>query len=178
MSNNLSELVEVVHGHGDFSSKLVSRVDRNAGEILTRIKGLTLTDQRSYSSVQLSEEHDIELNSDLVYSNHSCKPKVVFDMGKLEIRVVDGGTLKKGDEVTFFYPSTEWDMQQPFDCQCGSANCLGVVKGARYLDEAKLRSYWLNPHIKRLLVERERAGLSGSLMKNGMANRAVEPLKG
>jgi hypothetical protein len=33
--------------------------------------------------------------------------------------------------MTFFYPSTEWDMAQPFTC-CGSSNCW-VVKGAAHI---------------------------------------------
>lgn len=154
MSIPLSQLVKVVHGNGDFSSKLVSLVDRKPGSILTKIEGSTLTSQRTYSSVQACEKHDIELNSDLVYTNHSCDPNVVFDMENLEVRIVETRSLKCGEDVTFFYPSTEWDMQQPFDCQCESKRCLGIVRGAKYLDEAKLKEYWLNPYIERLLAKR------------------------
>lgn len=28
--------------------------------------------------------------------------------------------IKKGGDITFFYPSTEWDMAQGFDCSCGA----------------------------------------------------------
>jgi len=35
--------------------------------------------------------------------------------------------LKKGDDITFFYPSTEWDMAQGFDCNCGAKVCLTAV---------------------------------------------------
>lgn len=161
MSTPLSQLVKVVHGNGDFSSKLVSLVDREPGAILTKIEGSTLTSQRTYSSVQFSENGDIELNSDMVYTNHSCVPNVVFDMENLEVRVVENRNVKEGDDLTFFYPSTEWDMQQPFDCHCDSDRCLGTIKGAKYMEEAKLREYWLNPHVERLLAKRGSADVNG-----------------
>jgi hypothetical protein len=28
--------------------------------------------------------------------------------------------LAEGQDITFFYPSTEWDMAQGFDCSCGA----------------------------------------------------------
>ena len=174
MSTPLNQLAKVVHGNGDFSSKLVSLVDREPGVVLTKIEGLSPTSERSYSSVQVNEDGDIELNSDLVYTNHSCDPNVNFDMDKLEVRIVEDRLLKKGDDLTFFYPSTEWDMQQPFDCHCGSERCLGIVRGAKYMDEAKLREYWLNPHIERLLAKREHVYADGMTVESGMADSAVE----
>ena len=153
MSVPLSELIKVVHGNGDFSSKLVSLVDREPGATLTKIEGSVPTSERAYSSVQISEDADIELNSDLVYCNHACEPSVIFDMTAFEVRVADRA-LKKGDEVTFFYPSTEWEMQQPFECHCGSGKCLGAVRGAKYLDETVLKQHWLNSHIEHLLLRK------------------------
>ena len=29
------------------------------------------------------------------------------------------GAVSRGP-VTFFYPSTEWELDQPFECRCGS----------------------------------------------------------
>lgn len=40
-----------------------------------------------------------------------------------------------GAELTFFYPSTEWDMETPFDCCCGAAGCLGRIAGAKHLSD-------------------------------------------
>lgn len=153
MSPPLSEIVKVIHGDGDFSSKLVSLVDREPGARLCAIEGAVLVNQRAYTSVQVSEDCDMELKSDLVLCNHSCDPSVIFDTAKLEVRVGER-PLKKGEDVTFFYPSTEWDMKQPFQCTCGSPKCLGLVQGAQYLEDSVLERYWLNPHIRRLLEKR------------------------
>ena len=172
----LSTVVKVEHGQGEYSSRLVSLVDRDPGALVTKIEGYTSVANRAYTSVQTSENQDIELNSDLVYCNQyvrptslaqyvcslrtsSCNPTVIFDMAKYEVRVVSNRPLKKGDDMTFFYPSTEWNMQQPFDCNCGSKECLGSVQGAKYLDNATLKKQWLNPHIERLVEKRNNGTL-------------------
>lgn len=162
MADALESLVKVFHCEGDFASKLVSLVDRRPGEVLARIEGWTPATQRTYTSVQAGEDLDIDLNSDLVYCNHSCDPTVVFDMSKFEVRVADDNHLRKGDEITFFYPSTEENMDQPFACRCGSERCLGNVRGAKYLDDAVLKSYWLNAHIESLSKKRSMQGQAGS----------------
>ena len=77
----------------------------------------------------------INLNSDLLYANHSCTPSLVFDTGRMEARVVADRPLRAGDELTFFYPSTEWEMDRPFRCRCGAGKgkCLGWIDGAKVL---------------------------------------------
>lgn len=76
------------------------------------------------------------------------------------------GGLRAGDELTFFYPSTEWAMAQPFECRCGEKECRGVISGAKDMEEKVLREYWLNEHVEELLVER-RASEAGNGYKNG-----------
>jgi len=69
--------------------------------------------------------------------------------------------------VTFFYPSTEWKMAQPFDCLCGSTvrpnfllvhpdfhgqwirqGCLERIEGAISLSAEELSSHgFVNPWI-------------------------------
>ena len=47
-----------------------------------------------------------------------------------EIRVKRDRPLKKGDMLSFFYPSTDWTLAQPFDCWCGAAEkCCGRIEG-------------------------------------------------
>jgi hypothetical protein len=87
-------------------------------------------------------------------------------MAKMEVRVSNDRDLKKGDALTFFYPSSEWDMAQPFDCTCGEKECRGVIDGAEKMDEAVVREYWLNEHIEKLLDARN-GGEGGSGVKNG-----------
>lgn len=152
---DLSRLLRVEHLEGDFASRSVSLVDLPPGAIFARITSPTPA-TCAYTSVQASRDLHIELNSDLVYVNHSCRPTLLFDMTKWEVRVnpdLDGG-LSAGDELTFFYPSSEWDMAQPFKCRCQEAECTGTISGAKDMPPEVLRKYWLNPHIEELLNEK------------------------
>lgn len=72
------------------------------------------------------------------------------------------GGLRAGNELTFFYPSTEWDMAQPFDCLCKHKECRGMISGAKDMPIDILSEYWLNAHIEELLQEKNSALNKGS----------------
>jgi hypothetical protein len=99
-------------------------------------------------SVQISEEVHIHGGSQASFLNHSCDPNCRIDPEGL--RVVALRDLAAGEELTFFYPSTEWDMAEPFDCRCGAARCLKTVRGARWLSDQELAGRFLCDHIQRL----------------------------
>ncbi|KAK2013728.1 hypothetical protein LZ32DRAFT_239321 [Colletotrichum eremochloae] len=119
-----------------------------------------LADEPTYATVQCGKDKHLNLNSDLLYINHSCEPSLIFDTGNFNILAGPKG-LQPGDELTFFYPSTEWHMAQPFDCFCGTPSCRGTIGGARDMPRAQLEGLWLNGHIRELLEERD-AGSSSS----------------
>jgi hypothetical protein len=148
---DLTRLLRVERKEGSFASRSVSLVNLPAGAVFARITNPTPA-TCAYSSVQAIRDLHIELNCDLLYTNHSCRPSVIFDMERWEVRVGENG-LKEGDELTFFYPSTEWEMSQPFDCQCGAKECRGKITGAKDMDREVLRKQWLNSHIEELLKE-------------------------
>jgi hypothetical protein len=153
---DLTRLMRVEKRPGDYASASYSLVNLPAGALFARITTPTPATV-AYSSVQASKTLHIELNCDLVYINHSCQPSLIFDMGAWEVRVnpdLEGG-LKEGDELTFFYPSTEWSMAQPFECGCKREGCKGTIKGARDMKLDDLDEYWLSEHVKELLHERD-----------------------
>ncbi|KAI8074684.1 hypothetical protein BC940DRAFT_288835 [Gongronella butleri] len=135
-----------------FSSKLVADNDYKKGDVVVALKGLTPGVKR-YSSVQVSRDEHVELNSDLVFMNHSCDPSMHMDVDRMAIVALKD--IKAGDEMTFFYPSTEWDMQQPFACWCGASKCIEMVRGAKHIPAKTLESFVLSNHIKQLVQERE-----------------------
>lgn len=151
---DLTRLLRVEHLPGAFAARSVSLVNLPAGAIFARINSPTPA-TCAYTSVQASRDLHIELNSDLVYINHSCRPTLVFDMARWEVRVSPDlkEGLKEGDELTFFYPSSEWDMAQPFDCLCKQECCRGRITGAKDMSAEVLAQYWLNQHIEELLQE-------------------------
>lgn len=145
--------IEVVKGTIPYTSSARSLVALPAGALFSKIDSAIAAPQKTYTSVQTGRGANIELCSDLVYCNHSCSPSLEFDMSTFEVRVARGRPLSVGDELTFFYPSTEWDMVQPFKCTCGSQNCLGLISGSKDLDPTVLSQYWMNPHVEELLAE-------------------------
>jgi len=149
----LTERLQVERSQKAFASRAVSLVDLPAGAVFSKITG-TKPGTKAYTSVQVSPDSHIELESSLVFCNHSCDPSLVFDMSQMEVRVIDARPLKAGDALTFFYPSTEWDMVQPFECNCGSERCKGSIRGVKDMSEEVLSEYWLNPHIEKMLAER------------------------
>ncbi|KAJ9124864.1 hypothetical protein QFC24_002793 [Naganishia onofrii] len=156
-------------GEDSYSSFLVAEKDLPADTVITHLTNLT-SGTKAYSSVQHGNgEHDhFELNSDLLFVNHSCSPNVAFDLSKSRsAQDVEQGRypaewnlrtlsrpVAKGEVLTFFYPSTEWDMGAPFDCNCGESNCLGTIRGAKHLSLAQLKQQeFINPHIMQRKVE-------------------------
>ncbi|CAL5869895.1 uncharacterized protein PFLUO_LOCUS4128 [Penicillium psychrofluorescens] len=135
-----------------FASGAYSLIDLPAGAVFAQITNPT-PGKKAYTTVQTGPDTHIQLNSDLVYCNHSCAPSVVFDMARMEVRVVDDRPLKAGDALTFFYPSTEWEMDQPFQCTCGAGDglCRGWISGAGDMPPEALDGYWLNGHIRAMI---------------------------
>ncbi|KAJ6076958.1 hypothetical protein N7499_008939 [Penicillium canescens] len=148
--------LRVLKGDQPFQSSAQSLIALPAGALFAKITtAIPVGDQRTYTSVATGRNSQIELNSDLVFCNHSCKPSLVFDMKRFEVRVVDDRPLEVGDDLTFFYPSSEWEMVQPFQCQCnaGASHCLGLISGASQIEPSVLHRYWLNDHIRQLVAE-------------------------
>lgn len=153
---NIPYLLQVNRSELAFASSATSRVFLQPGALFARITSATYAPNPTYTSVQAGRDVNVELNSDLVFINHSCDPSLEFDMTRFEVRVVKHRPLYEGGELSFFYPSTEWRMAQPFDCQCTAPEgiCLKRVEGAVKLDVAVLKRYWLNKHVEELLEER------------------------
>jgi len=107
----------------------------------------------TYLTVQINaDSHILLYPEELQYINHSCDPNVYFDLERMAIICLRD--IAAGEEITFFYPSTEWIMIQPFACHCGAAACRGLVQGAAHMDPAVLRQYRLNKHILAKLAGR------------------------
>ncbi|KAK8075431.1 hypothetical protein PG997_010094 [Apiospora hydei] len=152
---DLDRLMMVRTAGGTFRSWAESLVDLPAGALFARITGVTSVSTPSYSTTQAGRNLHLELNSNIHFVNHSCAPTLEWDMEHVEMRVNRQRDLKKGDMLSFFYPSTEWILAQPFDCWCGAGEgkCFGRVEGAGRMDPTRLKGYWLNGYIKEMLEE-------------------------
>lgn len=127
----------------------------DAGETLSDFGAGSVLNDPTYLTVQTGEQKHITLEPEfLQYINHSCNPNVFFDTTLMKLVALK--EIQPGDEILFFYPSTEWDMSQPFSCFCGSANCLQQIKGAAHLSEDEIARYRFTDYILSELLKRKR----------------------
>ncbi len=123
------------------------------GDVVAEFSAAAILNEPTYLTVQVGlTEHILLQPEHLQYINHSCDPNVFFDTYTMKIVALK--PIGTGDEMTFFYPSTEWDMAQPFDCHCGCANCLGQIRGAAHISPEIIKTYTLTRFIQQQLHDR------------------------
>jgi len=120
------------------------------GEIICPIPSESLYDKPNRFTVQIARDRHVEVK-ELSSMNHSCNPNTFLDTTRM--LVFAARDVAAGEELTFFYPSTEWEMSSPFICLCGAPNCIHVVAGARFLPLSTLENHFLNRHIRELMIE-------------------------
>jgi hypothetical protein len=129
---------------------LVTKQAYKKGEVICAIPSENVMDKPNRYTVQIARDRHTHVGK-LAALNHSCDPNVILDTENMEM--IACKDIEKGEELFFFYPSTEWQMDAPFICLCGSANCIHVVAGARFLPLSTLEHHYLNPHIRELMIE-------------------------
>ncbi len=120
-----------------------------AGEVISSFGATAFRSKPSYLTLQTGPRMHIMLYPTLLqYTNHSCRPNVFFDTQRMKLVCVRD--IAGGDELCYFYPSTEWEMAQPFECRCGTPDCLGIIRGAVFLTVSQLQQYPVNEHIRKM----------------------------
>lgn len=144
---------EVLRNPGNGQQQLSALRSFEAGEVICPFHAGETVATPTYLTVQTGVDTHITLRPEfLQYINHSCNPNVFFDTSSYQL--VSLKPIAEGEEFTFFYPSTEWSMIQPFVCQCGSANCLQLIQGASFLSIETLQQYRLTDFIQQQLYRK------------------------
>ena len=148
--------IEIISHHG-FAEKRKNVVNKqnslhalqsfNKGDIISEFSAGQVFTEPNYLTVQTGIKQHITLMPEfLQYINHSCDPNVFFDTTIMKVIALKD--IAANEEFTFFYPSTEWDMAQPFYCYCESSNCLQNIQGAKYISKNQLKNYQLTDFIQ------------------------------
>jgi len=140
-----SDRLAIVNDGSIHGARLTAKTPFRRGELILPLIGKLTT--RNYRTIQIAVSKHLE-GALLAFMNHSCRPSA--NVQAQALGVFAAVELKAGDEVTFFYPSTEWEMVRPFECLCGLPDCIGFVAGAQYLPIDILRRYFINSHIQKL----------------------------
>jgi hypothetical protein len=129
---------------------LVTKQAYKKGEGMCAIPSENIMDKPNRYTVQIARDKHTHVGK-LAALNHSCDPNVILDTENM--LMVARRDIQKGEELFFFYPATEWEMNAPFICLCGATNCIHVVAGARFLPLSTLETQYLSPHIRELMIE-------------------------
>ncbi len=135
------------HGSGDIyfdhatkQRSFIATRDIKKGEIVYTFGPKQVQNYPTYLTVQTGADRHIVLDPEFLAAiNHGCNPNVWFNVDTYELVCVRD--IRTGEQMTYFYPSTEWNMTQPFDCTCGSHNCHGYIQGAAHLDPEVMAQY-------------------------------------
>lgn len=121
-------------------NRLISLKEFKKGSIICHFSAAEMLTEPSRYTVQTGiDKHIILSPLYLEYVNHSCEPNCFFDTTNFQFVCLKD--IARGEECTFFYPSTEWDMEESFDCQCLTKSCLGSIRGAKYLKKPETDRY-------------------------------------
>ena len=123
------------------------------GEVIADFSAGTIAAEPTYLTVQVDVGKHITLQPEfLQYINHSCSPNVFFDTSAMQLVALR--ELDIEEEMTFFYPSTEWEMTQSFSCYCGSPACIGEIRGAAFLSNDIAAQYRFTDFIQQQLAKK------------------------
>ncbi|WP_225896516.1 SET domain-containing protein-lysine N-methyltransferase [Amazonocrinis nigriterrae] len=135
-------------GQRNFNRTAVATHHIKKDEVVYNILPYSSKTSADFLTVQFNTEEHI-LDQLLEAMNHSCSPTTFVDI--LLMQVIALRDISPGEELTFFYPSTEWEMDRPFQCNCRSSQCIDFVTGAKKLAINQMIKFRLNPHIKSLI---------------------------
>ncbi len=139
--------------------RIVATEPIGEGEALFHVEGFT-TDRPSRYSVQVDDHTHVDVDpgatlEDMItrcpwrFLNHGCEPNAVLrGQDFVALRPIEAG-----EDVTYNYNTTEFDMAAPFDCRCRHDRCVGHISGFAHLplvEQTRLRP-WLAGHLRRRL---------------------------
>lgn len=135
-------------GQGVFTRQAVA-----AGEVLIALAHLFVGAPGRHTIQIDGERHQAGTGEIDDFLNHCCEPSAFLDADRLCF--VAARDIAAGEEVTFNYLTSEWDMAEAFDCRCGAERCLSKIRGFRYLSPGEQER--LAPHLTPFLRARRGA---------------------
>lgn len=150
LNGEVTSLVKVCYCPTSGSKSVHAAVNLRKNQILSKFETKEVLDKPNYLTVQINQFQHIMLDPEWMrYINHGCDPNVFFDVDdRVLVTLRD---IEIDEELRFFYPATEWLMDNSFDCTCNSPSCLGRIQGAAFLPIEILRQYRLSQHLSQRL---------------------------
>jgi len=117
---------------------------------LFKIIGKTTPHATKYT-IQVDAGIHLTALDTIVHFNHSCVPNCFIDFKNMVLKPIRN--ITSGEELTFHYCTTELELESSFKCNCLASNCLGEIKGFKFLDRSYIDSLrpYLSPFLSDLL---------------------------
>jgi hypothetical protein len=125
---------------------LYARKDIIAGSVIFVLKG-RISGRGNKYSVELSRGKHLDFpltrkpNDHLDYAwqyvNHSCEPNGYVNAAELSFCALRD--IGEGEEITFNYLTTEYELASPFLCECPSPKCFGLIRGYKFMTAEQIR---------------------------------------
>ena len=137
--HKISEKIEVrkstiIPISGFFAKNNIKR-----GEILIDIEENNANNSEPVDN-NLDKIHHYLLTNVGAFFKHSCNQNIIVEVDKLSKKRFKFKSLenvKQGEELFCNYNTIAWDLGKGFECHCGSKNCIGEVRGMKYLTESE-----------------------------------------
>jgi hypothetical protein len=100
--------------------QLVASEPISSGEIIVQSDDEEIQFERTWRTLQVDDARQLP-NDFLNFVDHSCLPNTLPDVDKLDLMAIRD--ISVGDPITFFYPGSEVELSQSFDCHCASDEC-------------------------------------------------------
>ncbi len=139
--------------------QLVASEPISRGEVIVQGREAEVQENRTWRTLQVGESRHLR-NEFLNFADHSCEPNAVLNSKNLSLEAVRD--IEAGEPVTFFYPGSEVELSQSFECQCGSDQCLKTIRGGFYLTPGEMRWAMENGYVTRFMEKHFERLLTGA----------------
>lgn len=125
-------------GRGLFASRDVPK-----GTLVMSSIPLSLNSQRGSHTIQVDWKTHLRMDLPAVLVNHSC----AANLGITDQRNAVGydfwtlRDIREGEELTWDYETSEWELAEPFECACGSPLCRGRLRGFKHAGSLVRKRY-------------------------------------
>lgn len=123
-----------IHGQGLFAIAPVAKgeiVAIKGGHILTTQEWTAIEEGLGSAEIQIAEDLFIapvqqeQRDGSMLYTNHSCDPNIAIQ-GQIVFVAMRG--IAPDEELTHDWATTD-DLDYEMECNCGAANCRGIITG-------------------------------------------------
>lgn len=115
--------IGVVKKNGNFRTIAAKKFVK--GDVLLKVTGEETVVRDRYTIQLRKDSHIIPNQFSGKYVNHSCLPNTMINANREFIALKE---VKQGEELTFDYKSTEDELAEKFECNCGNPNCRGFIQ--------------------------------------------------